>query len=367
LIKQAIEAKAKAVTLGLFLKYILPLLIVAGILFGIVFMLLLMASNLVENKPDSFIGDGVANVSEQVLQYKPTVEKYAEEYGVEEYVGIILALMMQESGGSGNDPMQASESYCGRVGCITNPDVSIEQGVKYFSEVLKKANGDVKLTLQSYNFGLGFIDYVNEHGGKYTQELAIDFSSMMYDELAHTGIYSCVRPEAVQYEACYGDIYYVDAVMQYYDYSVTVSGDGEWSSPIAGAMDITSGFGYRSDPFDGSNEMHKGIDFGCISHVTPIYSANDGRVIYSQFHTNRDGTPGYGNLVMVQHGGNFITAYAHMSDISVEKGETIEKGQQVGICGNTGSSTGPHLHFELKSALWGGHQNPISLFGVKEE
>jgi Lysozyme-like len=108
LIKQAIEAKAKAVTLGLFLKYILPLLIVAGILFGIVFMLLLLADNLVKNEPDSFIGDGVANVSEQVLQYKPTVEKYAEEYGVEEYVGVILALMMQESGGSGNDPMQAS-------------------------------------------------------------------------------------------------------------------------------------------------------------------------------------------------------------------------------------------------------------------
>ncbi len=101
-------------------------------------MLLLLAENLVKNEPDSFIGDGVANVSEQVLQYKPTVEKYAEEYGVEEYVGVILALMMQESGGSGNDPMQASESYCGRVGCITDPDVSIEQGVKYFSEVLKK-------------------------------------------------------------------------------------------------------------------------------------------------------------------------------------------------------------------------------------
>src|SRR5699024_5509165 len=115
------------------------------------------------------------------------------------------------SGGRGDDPMQASESLCGSVGCITDPEQSIEQGVKYFSQVLERAEGDVKLTLQSYNFGGGFIDYVMDNGGSYTQDLAIDFSAMKYEELKHTGNYSCVRPEAVQYNACYGDIYYVDA------------------------------------------------------------------------------------------------------------------------------------------------------------
>jgi murein DD-endopeptidase MepM/ murein hydrolase activator NlpD len=363
LLRDVIEAKAKTVALGLFIKYILPFLIVATLLFGLIFMLLLVANNIVNDEPDSFVGEGVANVSAEVMQHKSTVVKYAKEYGVKEYVGVLLALMMQESGGKGDDPMQASESYCGEVGCITDPNLSIKQGVNYFSEVLKEANGDVKLALQSYNFGLGFIDYVNEHGGTYTQALAIDFSSMMYDRLAHTGNYRCLRPEAVEYSACYGDIYYVDAVMNYYDYSLMVSEDGEWALPVAGTMDITSGFGYRKDPFDGSQEMHQGVDFGCINHVTPIYSANDGRVLYSQFHTNSDGTKGYGNLVMVQHGEGFITAYAHLSDLSVKKGETIDKGQQVGVCGSTGSSTGPHLHFEWKSNLWSGHKNPISLFG----
>lgn len=366
MIKQAVELKTKAVAYGLFLKYILPLLIVAGVLFGTVFMMLLLADNLVKDTPESFVGDGTANVSPEVLKHKPTVEKYAKEYGVEQYVGIILALMMQESGGRGSDPMQASESYCGQVGCITEPDLSIKQGVKYFSEVLKKANNDVQLALQSYNFGLGFIDYVKDRGGKYTQELAIEFSSMMYDKLAHTGIYSCIRPEAAQYGACYGDIYYVNAVMQYYDYSV-VTASGEWAFPIPGVMDITSGFGYRTDPFGGSGEMHKGIDFACINNVTPIHSANDGKVVYSQFHTNRDGTPGYGNLVMVQHGKGLLTSYAHMSDLSVRNGQTVKKGQKLGVCGSTGSSTGPHLHFEMKSTMWGGHKNPSSLIGIKED
>jgi murein DD-endopeptidase MepM/ murein hydrolase activator NlpD len=365
-LKQAMDVKAKSVGLGLFLKLILPFLIVAGILYGTVLMILFFANWFVHDDPESIIGEGIANVSPEVLRYKPTVENYAKEYGVEEYVGIILALMMQESGGRGDDPMQASESYCGQVGCITDPELSIKQGVQYFSQVLQKANGDVKLALQSYNFGQGFIDYVNERGGKYTKTLAIEFSAMMYDKLAHTGHYRCVRPEAIPYGACYGDIGYVDAVLQYYDFTLTVTGNGEWAFPIGGAMDITSPYGWRTWP-DGRREFHRGIDFACINYVTPIYSVSDGRVIYAQFHTNRDGTPGYGNLVMVQHGKKLISAYAHMSDITVKEGQTIKKGQQVGVCGNTGHSTGPHLHFEVKSEMWSGQQNPISLFSLKED
>ncbi|SFJ68399.1 Lysozyme-like [Halobacillus dabanensis] len=128
-----------------------------------------------------------------------------------------MALMMQESGGRGSDPMQASESLCGSVGCIEDPERSIKQGVSYFANTLERANGDVKLALQSYNFGLGFIDFVMDRGGEYTQELAIEFSSKKYDELKHTGEYNCIREEAEQYGACYGDIYYVDAVLSYYE------------------------------------------------------------------------------------------------------------------------------------------------------
>ncbi|WP_047983894.1 lysozyme family protein [Ornithinibacillus californiensis] len=154
-------------------------------------------------------------VSKDVLQYKPLVEKYAEEYGIAGHVDVLLAMMMQESGGRGTDPMQSSESFCGQVGCIDDPNLSIKQGVYYFSETLKEAGYDVELAIQSYNFGKGFIDYVHETTGQYTQEAAIAFSQKMYENATDKSIYSCLREEAKQYNACYGDIYYVQAVMGY--------------------------------------------------------------------------------------------------------------------------------------------------------
>ncbi|SDN95168.1 lysozyme family protein [Halobacillus sp. SY10] len=176
----------------------------------------------------SQLGDGIMSswttveesepdLPQQVLQYEDEIETYAEQEGIGEYKDILLALMMQESGGRGDDPMQASESHCGEVGCIGNPELSIEQGVAYFAKTLERSDGDVKLALQSYNFGAGFIDFVMNNGGKYTQDLAIEFSSKKYEELKHTGKYSCIREEAEQYDACYGDIYYVDAVLDHYE------------------------------------------------------------------------------------------------------------------------------------------------------
>src|SRR5699024_886454 len=86
-------------------------------------------------------------VREQVLDHKPLVEKYAAQYGVSEHVDVLLAMMMQESGGRGDDPMQSSESYCGSRGCIEDPEVSIKQGVHYFSKALEEADGDLKLAI----------------------------------------------------------------------------------------------------------------------------------------------------------------------------------------------------------------------------
>ena len=169
--------------------------------------------------------NNIKGLSQQVIEYQPLVEEHLKTHNKEQYTGIVLSLMMQESGGRGNDPMQASESYCGEVGCITDPNVSIEKGVAYFSNVLDKAGGDIKLALQSYNFGAGFISYVLENGGTYTEELAIEFSQKKYQELKHTGIYSCLREEAKQYDACYGDIFYVNAVLDYYPDALNYTDD----------------------------------------------------------------------------------------------------------------------------------------------
>lgn len=151
---------------------------------------------------DSFDGGAVADVSPLVLRYQPLVELYAKKYGVESYVPLLLAKMMQESGGRLPDVMQSSESLGLPMNTITDPEVSIDVGIRYFASVLKDAGGDVKLALQSYNFGGGFIPYANARGG-YSKPVAVAFSQMM---------------AAKQGWARYGDVDYVDHVLRYLKY-----------------------------------------------------------------------------------------------------------------------------------------------------
>ncbi|WP_367946633.1 lysozyme family protein [Virgibacillus dokdonensis] len=165
-------------------------------------------------QPDSQTGP---IISEQVLDYRPLVVKYAKKYEVEEHVDTLLAMMMQESSGQGDDPMQSSESYCGERGCIQDPEVSIKQGVYYFSQTLKAAGGDVLTAIQSYNFGKGFVDYIREQGDDFSQEAAIQFSQKMYAADPDKEKYRCLRDGAQELDACYGDIYYVKSVMAYKD------------------------------------------------------------------------------------------------------------------------------------------------------
>lgn len=233
-IKKAIKAKLNLLSLKAKL-YIGAALLAVLLLVIMIAGMVSIIQNIAENsETDSsgagagagIVGYGTAQVSTQVLQYESAIKSELDKYGKGEYTTLLLALMMQESTGAGNDPMQASESKCGYIGCITNPSESIQYGVKHFLDVMAKANNDIKLTLQSYNFGGGFINYVNERGGAYTYELAISFSQMMYQKLAHTGIYKCHRPEAIQYNACYGDIKYVDAVLRYLPATAVGGGGG---------------------------------------------------------------------------------------------------------------------------------------------
>ena len=104
---------------------------------------------------------------------------------------------------------------------------------------------------------------------------------------------------------------------------------------------ISSGFGYRADPFDGSAAMHAGLDFrGPIG--APIYAAAAGRVSFVGVRQ------GYGNCVEIDHGNGLMTRYAHMSGFRSQVGQQVGAGQVIGLIGNTGRSTGPHLHFEVR-------------------
>ncbi|GLO67749.1 MULTISPECIES: lysozyme family protein [Oceanobacillus] len=196
-------------------------------LFGISLLLILSLivlswiTNYIENHrtrdaPGPMQKDALPEISENIWEYHSIVSRYAKQYGIEEHTPVILAMMMQESGGRGLDPMQSSESLCGERNCIKDPDLSIQQGVSFFALALDKADGDIKLAVQAYNFGHGFIEYVQDNGGEYTQEAAITFSQKMYDQAGrNNSIYTCRREEAKELEACYGDIYYVSSVMDY--------------------------------------------------------------------------------------------------------------------------------------------------------
>jgi len=104
---------------------------------------------------------------------------------------------------------------------------------------------------------------------------------------------------------------------------------------------ISSGFGYRADPFDGGADFHPGLDFKGPKGA-PIYAAAMGRV---SFVGQRSG---YGNCVEIDHGNGLVTRYAHMSGFRTKVGTPVKAGDEIGLIGSTGRSTGPHLHFEVR-------------------
>jgi hypothetical protein len=105
---------------------------------------------------------------------------------------------------------------------------------------------------------------------------------------------------------------------------------------------LTSGFGLRKNPFDPSQkEFHSGLDVACDSG-TKIYAARHGRVIFSGYEQ------GYGRLVVIEHEMGYRTYYGHLSRCLAVPGQSVERGEIIGISGNTGRTTGPHLHFEIR-------------------
>ncbi len=120
------------------------------------------------------------------------------------------------------------------------------------------------------------------------------------------------------------------------------------SAPI-GVGYNSSSYGYRVDPFSGKMAFHEGLDFTAQAG-TPIYAAAGGIV------STAEQTPDYGKIVKIDHGSGYETRYAHASQIMVKVGERVEKGQLIAAVGNTGRSTGAHLHFEVR--LYGSPLDP---------
>ena len=109
--------------------------------------------------------------------------------------------------------------------------------------------------------------------------------------------------------------------------------------PVVGR--VTSPYGYRIHPVYGTRKLHSGLDVGAPTG-TPIAATSGGEVIFSGVRG------GYGNAVIIDHGGGITSLYGHMSKLGVSKGETVDRGDIVGLVGSTGTATGPHLHFEIR-------------------
>ncbi|MBB5200121.1 M23 family metallopeptidase [Glaciimonas immobilis] len=111
----------------------------------------------------------------------------------------------------------------------------------------------------------------------------------------------------------------------------------------------SSSFGWRLDPFSGRSAFHEGLDFPAVTGA-PIVAAAAGVVIAAELH------PAYGNMLDIDHGNDIVTRYAHTSILLVKVGDIVRRGQHIADVGNTGRSTGPHLHFEVR--IKGSAQDP---------
>ena len=114
-----------------------------------------------------------------------------------------------------------------------------------------------------------------------------------------------------------------------------------FEKPLRIPLVVTSRYGYRPHPVTGRYQRHEGIDFRAATG-TRVYASKAGRVIFA----GRKG--GYGKVIGLEHDDDFTTWYGHLSSIKVKVGQTVNQGRVIGLSGNTGVSTGPHLHFEIR-------------------
>ncbi len=114
-----------------------------------------------------------------------------------------------------------------------------------------------------------------------------------------------------------------------------------FAKPLRIPLYVTSRYGYRHHPVNRKYLMHRGIDFRAATG-TRVYASKTGRVVYAAWER------GYGRIVRIEHADNYSTCYAHLSRFRVSVGDIVKQGDVIGLSGNTGVSTGPHLHFEIR-------------------
>ncbi|MEW9576807.1 bifunctional lytic transglycosylase/C40 family peptidase [Bacillus toyonensis] len=353
-IKSISKKKKKPWKLRIFLMLLLAKIFAVLFFFGFIILVLFgqgMQKNSEEGKNTNPIGPGVgtATVPAEVLKWEPLVRKYAQEFGVEPYVPLMLSLIMQESGGNLLDVMQSAEGafntrYPKIQNGISDPDYSIWCGVQEFKHSITIANvqspsdiNRIKLALQTYNFGPGFFNFINRNGGEYTLELAKQFA------LEHNG----GRTQCgFRSPYCYGDFSYVEKVLKYYQVSNNGTnpgngtGDGPANAKFNEIMALVS-------PYDGYPYVFGGRQppyFDCSGLIEWSYNKLGIRIsgtaadMYNQ--TVPVDKPAPGDLVFFQ--GTYKEGISHIG-IYIGDNKMFNAG-------------GTHLHYaDLSKKYWVDH------------
>jgi len=333
------------VILSFFIKKIFLILLPIIPLFFIIFLIIMLifgANPSLSNEQLYGCGE-VKKVSARVLQYRSQIEAEMLIQGLSPSLSTcLLAQVMQESGGKGPDIFQASESKYGKPGMIQSVEESIEQGVKRWNEIieeitLKELPFSIDLLLQTYNFGSGYLNYIESNNTGYSLDSAFAFSAMKYGELKGTGSYRCLYPQQ-KGVACYGDFLYVEHIKRYLEMGEGTAANGNFQTPFPGLhIVVTSEFGARW------GAHHAGIDLVAYDNA-PVSAAADGIVVDSKESHS------YGNVITIRHENGMYTRYAHLWLRYKVVGQKVRMGEVIGTQGNTGNSTGSHLHFEIRSA-----------------
>ena len=296
----------------------------------------------------------VSSVSAEVEAYEPLIRQYANQYGIGEYVELIKAIMMQESGGRGLDPMQCSEGsfntkYPKQPNGITDPEYSISCGVQEIKSCLERAGvknpldmENIKLALQSYNYGNGYLEWAKARGG-YTLANAAEFSDMMAQRMGWSS---------------YGDKQYVLHVLQYYAFGRIPTGIGNQaivqvaaSQEGKGGTTYWSWYGFRSRvEWCGCFVSWCADQSGCIqSGVIPKFSlCSDGVKWFESKGRFRDAsyTPAAGDIIFFDWGNN--GTIDHVGIVESVSGGTVNT-----IEGNSGDKVARRSYSIGSSNIYG--------------
>lgn len=206
-------------------KIIIPIVLFLCLFGGVIAPILKGAS---DEESNTVLGNGNIKLPEAVLQYEDIVKEVASRYGLENYTKLFLVIIYQESSGLGLDVMQSSESEGLQPNAITDPALSIDVGIRYFKKLFDKAENlgikDLATIIQSYNYGIGYIQFIAQNGGNHTQELSDQFSAQQAINMGWTK---------------YGNPQYANQVLKILNgMQTSVVGDGLTNSEFESLMNI---------------------------------------------------------------------------------------------------------------------------------